>query len=177
MNNFRGGYRISKKLVKFLNQFPAQSYLGYFTCQLTKYQFFQIYYYCYRHYCYIIIIVVIVINIIIIVSAKILERCGTVGFRFHQLVFKPSHKEVLLFTCGRVLPTHFHLQRFSTKIQFLYCLLSSISIFRFFVNSYHLKQPLMRNNWKRLILMKTPTKILLHLICLLENASKQLISF
>ena len=47
----------------------------------------------------------------------------------------------------------------------------------FFVNSYHLKQLLMRNNWKRLILMKTPTKILLHLICLLENASKQLISF
>ena len=35
----------------------------------------------------------------------------------------------------------------------------------------------MRNNWKRLILMKTSTKILLHLICLSENASKQLISF
>ena len=68
---------------------------------------------------------------------------------------------------------HFCLHRFSTKIHFLYYLLSSISIFRFFVNSHQLKQPLMSNNWKKLILMETPTKILLHLICLLENASKQ----
>ena len=35
---YRGGYRISK----FLNKFTAQSYLRYFTYQLTKYQFFQI---------------------------------------------------------------------------------------------------------------------------------------
>ena len=69
--------KVSLKLVKFLNKFPALSYLGYFTYQLTKYQFFQIYYYCYRYYCYIIIIIIIIITI---VSAKILERCGTVGF-------------------------------------------------------------------------------------------------
>ena len=40
---------------------------------------------------------------------------GLQGFRFHQLAFKPSHKEVLLLTCGRLLPTHFCLQTFFHK--------------------------------------------------------------
>ena len=75
----RGGYRISKKLVKISK---------YFTYQLRKYQFFSnlLYYYYYRYYYIIIIIIIIVILIlllliiiIIIVSAKILERYGTVG--------------------------------------------------------------------------------------------------
>ena len=35
---------------------------------------------------------------------------GLQGFRFYQLAFKSSHKEVLLLTCGRILPTHFRLQ-------------------------------------------------------------------
>ena len=37
------------------------------------------------------------------------------GFIFHQRAFKPSHKEVLLLTCGRLLPTHFYLQPFFHK--------------------------------------------------------------
>ena len=40
---------------------------------------------------------------------------GLLGFRFHQLASKPSHKEVLLLTCGRLLPTHFCLQPFFHK--------------------------------------------------------------
>ena len=67
-----------KSSSKFPNKFPAQPYQG-FRYQLTKYQFFQIYYYYYIIIIIIITIIIIIIIIIIIVSAKILERCGTVG--------------------------------------------------------------------------------------------------
>ena len=40
---------------------------------------------------------------------------GLWGFRFHQLAFKPSHKEVLLLTCARLLLTHFCLHPFFHK--------------------------------------------------------------
>ena len=94
---------LQKSQSKFLNKFPGQPYLGYFTYQLTKHQFFQIYYIIIT----IIIIVILLllsstsllslfllkswsvvglqdfinITIIIIVSAKILERCGVVGLQ------------------------------------------------------------------------------------------------
>ena len=56
------------------------------------------------------------------------------GFRFHLLAFKLSHKEVLLLTCGRLLPTHFCLQPFFYKDS-VSLLLASISMFRFPVSS------------------------------------------
>ena len=107
-----------KSQSKFLNKFPAQPYLGYFRYQLTKYQFFEI---------YIIITIVIIIVILLLLLLLLLSSSSSLlllfllkfwsvvglwGFRFHQLVFKHSQKEVLILTCGRVLLTHFCLQPF-----------------------------------------------------------------
>ena len=106
---------------KFLNKFPAQPYLGYCRYQLTKYQFFQTYY-------IIISIVIIIVLLLLLLSSSsssslllllfLLKSWSFVVlwcFRLHQLAFKPSNNEVLLLTCGRVLPTDFCLQPFSHK--------------------------------------------------------------
>ena len=108
-----------KSQSKFRDKFPAQPYLGYFTYQLTKYQFFQIY------YIIITIAIIIVILLLLLSSSSLLllslfllkswSVVGLWGLRFHQLAFKPSRKEVLLLTCCRVLPTHFCLQPFFHK--------------------------------------------------------------
>ena len=58
------GFQKSKS--KFLNKFPAQPYLGYFRYQLTKYQFFEIYY-------------IIITIVIIIVILLLLELCTWAG--------------------------------------------------------------------------------------------------
>ena len=113
-----------KSQSKFLKRFLAQPYLGYLRYQLRKYQFFSnllCYYYYRYYYCYIIIciiiIIIIIFIIIIIVSAKILERCVAVGLYISLACqsIKPSHKEVLLLTYGRLLWTHFCLQPFFHK--------------------------------------------------------------
>ena len=110
-----------KSQSNLLNKCPAQAYLGYFRYQLTKYHFFQIF------YLIITIVIIIVILLLLLLSFSLLllllslfllkswSVVGLWGFRFHQLAFKPSHKEVLLLTCGRVLPTHFCLQPFFHK--------------------------------------------------------------
>ena len=122
--SFNGQYSgadtgFQKSQSKFLNKFPAQPYLGYFTYQLTKYQFFQIYYIIIT----IVIIIVILLLLLLLLSSLLLlllslfllkfwSVVGLWGFRFHQLAFKHSQKEVLLLTFGRVLLTHFCLQPF-----------------------------------------------------------------
>ena len=111
-----------KSQSKFLNKFPAQPCLEYFTYQLTKQQFFQIYYIIIT---IVIITVILLLLLLLLLSSTslllllfLLKSWSVVGlqdFKFHQLAFKPSHKEVLLLTCGRVLPTHFCLQPFFHK--------------------------------------------------------------
>ena len=105
---------------KFLNKFPAQPYLGYCRYQLTKYQFFQTY------YIIISIVIITVLSLLLLLSSSsslllllfLLKSWSFVVlscFRLHQLAFKPSNNEVLLLTCGRVLPTDFCLQPFFHK--------------------------------------------------------------
>ena len=74
--------KVSLKLVKFLNKFPALSYLGYFTYQLTKYQFFQIYYIIIA----IVIIVILLLLLLLLLPLFLLKSWSVVGlwgFRIH----------------------------------------------------------------------------------------------
>ena len=67
--------KVSLKLVKFLNKFPALSYLGYFTYQLTKYQFFQI-----------IIVILLLLLLLLLLPLFLLKSWSVVGlwgFRIH----------------------------------------------------------------------------------------------
>ena len=99
-----------KSQSKLLNKFPVQPYLGYFRYELTRYQFFQIYYYYYYIIIIIILLIILSLLLLLLFLLKSWSVVGLWGFRFHQLAFKPSHKEVLLLTCGRLLPTHLLIQ-------------------------------------------------------------------
>ena len=122
MSGADAGFQKSQS--KFLNKFPAQLYLGYFRYQLTKYQFFEIYYIIIT--IVIIIVILLLLLLLLLLSSSLLllslsllkswRVAGPRGFRFHQLAFKPRHKEVLLLTCGRLLLTHFCLQLFFYKV-------------------------------------------------------------
>ena len=104
-----------KKQSKFLDKFPAQPYLGYFKYQLTKYQYFQIYYIIITTIIIVILLSSLLLLLLSLFLLKFWSVVGLWGFRFHQFAFKPSHKEVLVLTCGRLLPTHFCLQLFFHK--------------------------------------------------------------
>ena len=101
-----------KKQSKFLDKFPAQPYLGYFKYQLTKYQYFQIYYIIITTIIIVILLSSLLLLLLSLFLLKFWSVVGLWGFRFHQLAFKHSQKEVLLLTFGRVLLTHFCLQPF-----------------------------------------------------------------